>query len=295
MSVGSKVAIALLLPIAITLSSGCSKDAATAPDSPTPSASATAATQQPLMISGKVSMEDGSPPRGDIKDIAISISGVSEAAVNVHHAPAVQEDGSYRQKVSPGQYRFGPSRISVVANGVRFDLPLEPVGRLWNKDRDAADGIVQDFVWKITGPTPDGIAEGLNPANHTHWYGMSINLSPSIYREDIKGPAAEIPDGTKLVFTLQPTSESIDGRDLETVTVERTFKDETLFDPDINDLTPASYELTGTATFPDGTVKPLVLQGHDEYPNFREAVQVKLAKDNIIGGMAKPMVDFAVD
>lgn len=256
---------------------------------------ATVAAAQPLVISGRVSMEDGSPPRGDIKDIAISISGVSEAAVNVQYSPAVQEDGTYRQKVSPGQYVFNTSRISVIANGNQFDLPLEPVGRFWNKDRDAADGIVQDFVWKVTGPTPYGQSEGLSPANHTHWYGMSVGLSPEIYREDIKASAAAIPDGTKLVFTFKPTTKSIDGRELESVTVERTFKNETLYDADINDLTPASYEMTGAATLPDGTVKPLLLQGHAEYPKYSETVQVKLSKDNIIGGMAKHAIDFTVD
>ena len=258
--------------------------------------SAEPAAPQSLVIAGRVSMADGSPPRGDIKDITISIQGVSEAGERVQYSPAVGTDGAYKQKVVPGQYSFSQGRISVIYNGsVQFDLPLEPVGGLWRKDRDAADGIVQDWVWKVTGPTPYGISEGSDPTNATHWYGMSIQLKPAGWRNDTNKPPTEIPDGSKLVFTLKPTTKSVDGRDVEPVVVERVFSSDTLYDPDINDLTPASYEMSGEATLPDGTVKPLLLQGSDEYPGYKPAVAVVLEKDNIIGGMFKPPIDFIIE
>jgi len=56
-------------------------------------------------------MEDGSPLRGDIKDIAISIAGVSTAAESVSYSPVVKADGTFSQKVAGGQYTFSIARI----------------------------------------------------------------------------------------------------------------------------------------------------------------------------------------
>jgi len=246
-------------------------------------------------IVGKVTMEDGGPPRGEIKDIAISVYGVSDAAEKVSYSPAVKPDGTYQQKVAGGQYGFHPARITVLYNGGEFTFPLEPVGPLWNKNRDAAEGIVQDFVWRVTGPTPYGRSEGLDPGNHTHWYGMSINLRADGWRNDINAAPTAIPVGTKLVFTLKPGGKSIDGRDLETMTFERTYSDQTAFDPDINDIPPAPYELTGKATLPDGTTKPLLLQGPGDYPNYKATVAIVVAKDAILGKLGSPPCTFVIE
>ncbi len=247
------------------------------------------------VIAGRVTMGDGGPLGGEIKDISVSIYGVSEAAEKVNYSPAVNPDGSYKQKVAGGQYAFSRATITVLYNGGEFTFPLEPVGNLWNKNRDASDGIVQDFVWKATGPTPHGQSDGLNPANHTHWYGMSIGLRADGYRNDISAVPTEIPEGTKLKFTLKPTGESVDGRTLEITTVERTFSRAGAANPDINDIPPAPYELTGTATLPDGTEKPLLLQGPGDYPNYKPMVAIKVEKDGILGGLAKPPCSFVIE
>lgn len=247
------------------------------------------------VISGRITMADGQPLRGEIKDIQISIQGVSEAAERVSYSPAVKPDGTYRQKVAGGQYSFGISRIVVQHPTGEYSLTLEPTGNLWNKDRDAAEGIVQDFVWKTTGPTPYGQSEGLRTSNHTHWYGMSVDLRPEGYRNDISAVPVKIPAGSKLLFTLTPTSKAIDGSDLAPVTVERTMSDDVLFDPDLNDIAPASYELSGTATLPDGTTKPMLLQGPGDYPKYKAAVTLPLLKDALIGGYGKHQCTFLVE
>lgn len=246
-------------------------------------------------ISGRVTMADGKPLTGDIKDITVSIYGVSEAAERVQYSPALKPDGTYRQKVSGGQYAFNTGQITVLGNNNEFRYPLEAVGNLWNKNRDAAEGIVQDFVWKVTGPTPYGQSSGLDPNNATHWYGMCIGLRADGWRNDINKAPMTIPDGTKLTLTLKPMTKAIDGRELQTIAVERTYSAGNWKNPDINDLPPASYELTGTATLPDGTVKPLLMQGRGDYPNYKPSVSIPLEKDNIIGGMAKWSCSFVIE
>lgn len=247
------------------------------------------------VIAGRVTMADGSPLRGDVREIRLAIFGVSEDAEEVNYSPAVGDDGAYRQKVAAGQYRFTRADILVAYDGVVHTLPLEPVGKLAHKSRDAAEGMVQDFVWRLTGPTPLGQTEGGDPCNATHWYGLSIGLSAELYRNDIDRPAVKLPKGTRLTFTLQPTGPAIDGSEAQPVTLERTYDPDDLKNPDLNDLLPAPYTLSGTAELPDGTVKPLLLQTTDDYPDYRTEVELSLRVDQLLGHMAKPPVTFTVE
>lgn len=243
---------------------------------------------------GRVTMADGKPLAGDIKDIAISIYGVTEAGQRVTLSAVVKPDGTYRQKLTPGQYSFEPAKITVVSGTNEFSLPLEPVGNLASKNRDSAEPIEQDFVWKTSGVTPYGQSNGSDIGNARHWYGMSIGMRLAGYREDKKAPGVMPPVGTKLIFTIKPVGKGIDGSELQAVTVEREFKD-TYTSHDINDLVPGDYEVTGVAAFPDGTTRPLVFQGDGNYPDFVATLKAPLAKDGLIGGMAKQLVSWSFD
>lgn len=235
---------------------------------------------------GRVTFEDGSPITGDVQDLSISITGVSDAGEKVSYTPIVK-NGTYRQKLVAGQYRFGPGRIKVRFGQNVYTLDLVPVGPNWSKNQSAEDGIVQDFVWKPTGlretygATPD-------PNNATHWHGMSLGMRFQTWRSDTNKAPDMLPEGTKLVFTLNPTSKSIDGRDVKAIVMERDWrpKDITTND-DLNDLPVANYELTGIAKLPDGTTRPLLLQGKGNYPNFVQKGIVTVEYDNILGGLWK--------
>jgi hypothetical protein len=250
---------------------------------------------QANIIAGKVTMADGSPLRGEIKDIGISIYGVSEAAERVSYTPPVMPDGSYKQKVVGGQYAFNVGSITLLHEGNEFSFKLEATGNLWQKNRDAADGIVQDFVWKPTGVTPYGLSNGSDIGNHTHWYGMGIAVRADGYRNDIKQPPTVIPDGTKLLFTLTPTGKAIDGTQPVPQTIERVHDSTSSKSITLNDILPAPYALSGVANLPDGSSKPLLLQGPGNYPNYFPTVQIKVEKDGIIGGIFNPQVTFVVD
>ena len=261
-------------------------------------AAAPAATEaESGMVVGRVTMADGSALRGQVKDIGLAIQGVSEAGERVYFTPVVKADGTYRQKVPPGQYSFSTSRIVVIHNDVEHSFTLEPVGMNWNKNQDSAEGISQDFVWKITGATPYGMSNGKDNGNHTHWYGRSIGLRPEGYREDIKSVPKTIPDGTKLLFTFKATGTVVDGTTLSNpIVVERTYTADFRGYYDAADLPPASYELSGTATLPDGSSVPLVFNGEAYAAPYVQNKPLKLAIDNIIGGsIFKTSVTFAID
>lgn len=248
----------------------------------------------PGRATGKVTMPDGSPLTGDIRDISITIHGVSDAGERVSYSPAVK-NGAYNQKLVPGQFRFENCRITVGFQGTKFTFPLVPVGSNWNKDQDAADGIEQDFVWMPTGQAETYGAKP-DPNNHTHWYGLNIGMKFNIYREDLKQASIVPAEGTKLVFTLTPTSKSIDGKDLEPLTIEREWrlKGGTRND-DLNDLPIATYEITGVAQGQDGSTKTILFQGPGDYPNHTAKGTVKVEFDNILGGLAKPPFGWVIE
>ncbi len=243
---------------------------------------------------GKVTFEDGKPLTGDIKDITVSIGGVSEAGEKVQYSPIVK-NGQFKQKLVPGQYYFNRSAVTVRFQEYEFTLDLVPVGPNWNKNQDAADGIVQDFVWKPTGKKETyGAKADVN--NHTHWHGMNAGMRYAGYREDLKAGAQKLPEGTKMTFTLTPTSKSIDGRELQPIVFEREWRAKDVIpSDDLNDFPPANYEVTGVCKFPDGATKPIVFQGPGNYPNYVDKGKILLEKDNIIGGYAKYLFSWGVN
>jgi hypothetical protein len=280
----------ILCTASLAFLAGCNEQSAKANDDDAPAAQSATANY----AVGRVTFADGKPITGDVQDISIAIQGVTEAGERVSYTPIVK-DGVYKQKLAAGQYSFSRSTIKVKFGESSFLLKLEPVGPNWNKNQDAAEGIVQDFVWKPTGQAETYGAKP-DPNNATHWYGMSVGMSYAGYREDLKKPATPVPDGTKMTFTLTPTSKCIDGTDLQPIVVERAYNaKETFPSKDLNDLPPANYDLTGVCTYPDGTSKPIVFQGPGDYPNFVDTGKVKLIVDGLIGGMNKPLFNWGVN
>lgn len=245
------------------------------------------------MAVGRVTLVGGKPIEADVDDYRIDINGVSGAGERVSFSPPVK-NGLFKQKLVPGQYVFGTARIKVNFEGVVFTLPLEPVGKLWSKNQDARDGIVQDFVWKPTGQgNTYGAKADIN--NHTHWYGMNLGMRFQTYRSDIGKSSVLLPEGTKLVFTLKPLSKCIDGRELVPLVIERDFRPKDISPNDsLNDLPPAHWEITGVAKIPDGSTRTILFQGTGDYPKFVTTGKVPLEPDNY-GRYAVQLMGWATD
>lgn len=280
-----RIVVTSLLALLLSLVSACNPGSTEGPSEQDPKGG---------YALGKVTFEDGSPITGDVRDYMISISGISEAGEKVGYTPIVK-DGTYMQKLVPGQFRFNAGKIKVRFAEADFMLDLVPVGPNWDKNQDSADGIVQDFVWKPTG-LRETYGEQANPNNATHWHGLNVGLLFQTWRSDTKQAPTVLPEGTKLVFTLVPTSNGIDGSELKPITIERDWRPkDTTPNDDLNDLMPANYDLTGVAKLPDGTDRPILLQGNGVYPNYTTVGKVTVEYDGILGGMWKQSFGWVTD
>ena len=279
----------ILAPVALSLAlAGCGDEAAQAQEAAKPEAN---------VISGRVTTADGKPITTAAAKLNVSASGVAtQSGEKVSFSPAVKPDGAFRQKVPEGSYHVRYGKVTVPYGGDSFMFDLEPQGDQYTNDRDSSEGIVQDFVWRVTGPRLMYKDAKLDPNNHTHWNGMNLGMRFAGYREDLKGPPPLVfPEGTKLTFTLTPVAgkKAIDGSELKPVTFERDWRPKDITpNDDLNDFLPGDYTITGVAKLPDGTTKPLVFQGAGDYPNYVDAGKVPLQKDGIIGGMAKQLFSF---
>lgn len=244
---------------------------------------------------GRISFEDGTRLTGNIVGYAVAIYGTSAAAERVSYSPVVRPDGTYRQRLVPGNYTVAQAFVTLRHKGVDFRVPLEPVGDLADKSREAEDGIVQDFVWKVTGPTPRGRSGTPNPSEEGHWHGAHIRLTWQTFQQG-KGSTKAPPDGTRLVFTCRPVSSTLDGRNLKPFTLERSWTSAKVTRPDdLNDLPPADYEVTGEARLPDGTTKPILFQGPMDYPKFVPVLKAPLLKGDYVGAFNRTAAGFLVE
>lgn len=242
-------------------------------------------------LTGRVTMADGSPITTKDAKFRIVIEGVSGPGERVSFTPIVKPDGSFTQKLPDGIYHLPYGTITVPFEGALYELRLEAVDP--TGDRESAPGIVQNFVWKLTGPKPDTNVE-VN--NATHWYGPTIGARFNTWRDDINAPPSIPVAGTRLVFTLKPLSKLIDGSEAKQLTIEREWRlGDTTPNDSLNDLPPANYEITGVANFPDGSSKPLLLMGKGDYPKFKPTITVILEPDETMDHYFVPPLGWVTD
>ena len=249
----------------------------------------------PGFVVGRISFPDGTRLTGDIVDQAIAVQGVSAMGERVSFAPVVGPDGTYRQRVSPGTYSVSRAVVTLRHKGVEYRVPLEPVGNLADKSRDSDAGIVQDFVWNVTGPTSRSRSGMPNVNESGDWNGAHIRLTWQTYQQG-KGGTQAPPDGTQLRYTVRPVSPTLDGRTLEPFVLERVWRPgKPTPVEDLNDLPPADYEVTGEARFPDGTTKPILFQGPEDRPRFVPVLKAPLLKGGYVGAFSPTMAGFVIE
>ena len=240
---------------------------------------------------GRVTMEDGSPITTAGHDITIAINGTTEVGARVSYSPPVKPDGTFRQKLAAGSYTFSFCTIEVPFEKKQYIFLLEPVGTLYKKDRDSGEGIVQDFVWKLTGPR--GTSDG-DVNNHTQWHGGSIGVRFGAWRNDTNKAAPDLPDGTPITFTLKPTTaRQIDGSDAKVVTIERKYVARWKNCDALNNIPVAHYELSGVATLADGKRKPLLFEV--KYGKYEAAMPINFAPDPVMRNVVKPLTGWVTE
>ena len=218
---------------------------------------------------GHVLTAAGKPITAPGAKIILAIDGVgTQTAQRLEYRVAVRPDGSYEQKLAEGTYHYFSAQVQVPFGGKSFLLPLDPVGDD-KADRDSTQGIVQDYVWKVSGAKP-GKGDETKPGD---WYGAAVSLTYDAYRTDLHKSVPPPPAGSKCVFTLTPKGKLIDGSDGKPLTYTRPYSSllSTLENGYLADVPVGAYTISGVEVGPDGAKKPLLFrQGNSAYAESLE-------------------------
>jgi hypothetical protein len=128
---------------------------------------------------------DGGPIRVQDARVRISVLGVTQAGESVMLSPPVGADGRWEAQLPPGQYR-AQATLEFGWNGSAYRVDLHPLQDN-TRDRPAADGLVNDFEWRLSGLRPGAVED---PAKTTSWYGGAVTMGFEFYREDLKQPCS---------------------------------------------------------------------------------------------------------
>lgn len=246
------------------------------------------ATARPGYAVGRILHQNGKPIDIAGAKLSVVIHGISpKSGEKLQYNPKVAPDGSYSQKLADGAYTFEGAWIELMFDDKKYRLALEPVGDD-RSDREAEKGIVQDYIWKLTGLRAGNEAD---ERNFTRWYGASVSMGFAMYREDIKKAVPKPPEGTKCIFTLAPIGKLIDGSEGKSVSFTREFDPllSGLKNGNLPDIPLGVYKISGEEVLPDGTRRPLLIQ--QAYAKFGDSTTVKFASGSSTG-ITPTIVDF---
>jgi hypothetical protein len=227
---------------------------------------------EPGHFTGRVTHADGSPIEVPDAEYEITISGVTAVGEENTFKPKVSPDGTFKLRLPQGLFKPAYGTITVPFEGKKFRLWLDPVDPVEGR-RESTEGIVQNFVWCQTGPKASARTPDINKP--LDWFGSGIPLLAASFRNDIGQTVKPLPEGSKVVWSLKPTSKLIDGSEGKTLTVERTWRADGRELGALTDLPAANYEVSAVATLPDGSTKPLLMSDMAD-GRYKPAIQVFL-------------------
>jgi hypothetical protein len=201
---------AILAAAACALLAGCDRGGTTSP--PQPGA-------KPGKLVGKLADARGNP----LGNVTISVFGFSEKGEPVSREVTIEGPADhYEIDLPPGKYNTPTARLSIEYDERWYTLPLASADNTkeWTEQKESAQGMVRDFVWRIAGPVPGG-----DPTRPTGYWGGTIQFD--------KGN--ELGDAASIEITLAPEGPLIDGSEGKPVTFVRTLpwksrEDHLLFD-----------------------------------------------------------------
>jgi len=225
---------------------------------------------RPGFVVGRILGPNGKPVtlKGgaiEVQRIELQMNGVLNAdASDANLRFEADPDGTYMRKLQSGTYNAPTGRIEFRFQDRTFRLPLVPI---LNEDRpgtpyESANGVVQDFAWRLTGPRPGSPKDEEKPDS---WIGGSIYADYVNIRAAERRTIRTAPLGTKILFTVTPKSLLADGTTGKPITLERKYKGlGTELDlPLLRDLPLAQLELRGVEIFPDGKQQSLLFLQKD--------------------------------
>jgi hypothetical protein len=160
---------------------------------------------KPGHLTGKLSDAQGRP----LSNVTVSIFGFSDKGEPVRReAKVAGPAGEYDIPLPDGKYDTPTARIDIDYNGRSYSLPLAATDgtREWAQQKEPKDGIVRDFIWKISGRAPGGADE----SPRSYWGGTILF-----------DKAGDLGDGATIEIILTPEGPLIDGSPGQTLTFTR--------------------------------------------------------------------------
>lgn len=216
----------LLAVLAAAVSIGCDKFKSAPPAQPG---------AKPGHATGKLADAHGKP----LTDVTLSFSAfLADNTAFAKEFPIKGPAGEYAIAVPDGMYNTPQGRVGAWYNDKWYDLPLAAAdgSREWPAQRNSKQGLVRDFVWRISGLKPAG-----NPLEPGDYWGGAIHFD--------KG--GDLGDFAKIEITLKPEGPLVDGSEGQTLVFVRELpwkrpQDHLLLDVPLGKYTATAKLLFGT-------------------------------------------------
>jgi hypothetical protein len=164
--------------------------------------------RRPGWITGQATDARGNP----LPNVHVIIrSGSVSMGTESYYEAEVDQTGHYAQQVPGTSYAIS-AYVNTTYKGRRYQLWLDPVDGVDSPNQDVRGGLVKDFVWRLSGPTPRAKDQPENPASY---YGGEIDLGDDAeFRFTYGGGASESPPypaGATVRLELTPDGPLLDG------------------------------------------------------------------------------------
>lgn len=225
---------------------------------------------KPGFITGRATMQDGQPvPNFEVFYIGANASnGVSGRGVG--------KNGSYSIPV-PANAEVGVyARAIADFNGQKYALEMEATnGKTRNNAESTSNGIVRDFVWKLSGLRPGQTKQSAaedSPNYPSAYYGGVIKLDADTMttgRNDSSLRYA-FPAESTIAVTLTPQGSLVDGSKGQTITQTVRLGDAAHYNFYLRNIPIGIYSASATLTTPAGEKKSLRGKVYEEGTALRD-------------------------
>jgi hypothetical protein len=222
------------------------------PPAGAPTPAAAGGQPRPGWITGQATDAQGNPLPG----VRVIIrSGSVSMGTNSYFEVAVDETGRYAQKVYDTAWGV-TAHVTTEYKGRTYNLWLHPVDGIDTPSQPSKDGLVKDFVWRLSGPTP---AAAQNPDAPGSYYGGVIEVGDDIEFGGLSGSGFGTPHtypaGSQIRLTLTPDGPLLDGS--EGAVVTRDLAPDNLAGEVLRDIPLGDYTAQAALVTADGRTTPL--------------------------------------
>lgn len=223
---------------------------------------------RPGWVTGKATDSQGNP----LTEVSISMYGTTNVGSNTYFSAQVDETGHYAQEVPKGGYEI-TAYVTRQYKDRTYNLWLHPVDNISGTKQSTAEGVVKDFVWRISGPTPRAKKAPKDPGSY---YGGIISLGgEGAYRMSYDvgstAPEFEYPEGSTIELELTPSGPLMDGSQGQVV--KRDLDPAKLNGAVVSDVPLGEYTAKAIMVEKDGTASPLHLAMRDPEGSFGDKVE----------------------